>query len=303
MTSFAGSVPRASGAAFLQGFAPLVPASPSKSPLLSADKGSRGPAQGHAQWEVLSSPSCGTTAALLGSVFAACAVATRRAPRRAQHRTALAASGFRTKPASNTEQAGLLEAALLDLFEDGGEPSIFKVRDCLTRLARLTKTPNTLVAGHWIIYWASREGVVDRIFGTGQTLKDDWLQLQEFLLRITSKKEGRVIEAAEIIRRVGPFPNQSNSLKGSYGIMGTNGLKIVFDRIKTDEEKDVEVDGEKVSAKEIDVDVIYASKKVLAMQTTDEGGECDFFVLTPIESLEQERNRLVGGERRRFFFN
>lgn len=197
----------------------------------------------------------------------------------------------------------MLEAALLDLLYETDEPDILKVRDCLTRLSQLNPTPNTTIQGNWIIYWASKEGVVDKVFGTGVTIDDDWLTMQEFLFRITSKKEGRVIEGAEIIRRIGPFPNQSNSLKGKYAIAGTNGLRIIFDMIQTDDEKDVEVKGEIVSTKEIVVDVIYSSKELVAMQTTDDGGECDFFVLTPIEDLEKERNRLVGGERRRYFFN
>merc|ERR1712176_1044747 len=125
----------------------------------------------------------------------------------------------------------------------------------------------------------------------GITIDDMWMHMQEYLIRIGSRKEGRVVEAAEILRRVGPFPNQSNSLKGTYVVNGTNGLQINFNKIATDEEK------------KVDVDVIYSSQAMIAIQTLDEGGECDFFVLTPIKDLQRRLNKELGLERRRFFFN
>lgn len=200
------------------------------------------------------------------------------------------------------EEAAMLEAALLQLFEKE-EPDIFKVRELLTRLARLTPRPNTAITGDWIIFWASREGCVDRVFGTGVTEENWWLEMQEFLLRLSTRKEGRVVEAAEVLRKVGPFPNQSNSLKGTYVTQGTNGLRLVFNDISSDEGLEVEVEGNKIKEKVVEVDVIYSSKGILAMQTMDDGGECDFFVLTPIRDLQREVNKLLGLERRRFFFN
>lgn len=196
----------------------------------------------------------------------------------------------------------MLESALLALFEKE-QPSIYKVRDCLTRLARFTSRPNQSVAGDWIIFWASREGCVDKTFGTGVTVDDVWLEMQEYLIRLGSRKEGRTCEGAEILRKVGPFPNLSNSMKGKYEITGTNGLRIIFDDIKTDEDKDVSVKGENLKEKVVEVDVIYSSPAVIAMQTEDENGECDFYVLTPVRDLRREVNKFLGAERRRFLFN
>lgn len=206
-------------------------------------------------------------------------------------------------------EAAMLEAVLLKMFDESDEPDILQMRETITRLAMLTPLPNSQVVGDWIIYWASREGCVDRVFGTGMTIEADGvfgfggMQMQEFLLHFSSKKEGRACEGAEIIRKVGPFPNQSNSLKGKYVIAGTRGLRIEFTGISTDEGNDVELKGEKVSEKVIELEVLYSSKNIVAMQAQDEKGEYDFFVLTPIEDLEKEANRLLGGERRRFFFN
>lgn len=186
---------------------------------------------------------------------------------------------------------------MLDLFQDE-EPSIYKVRDCLMRLSKNCPRPNQQIQGDWIIFWASREGCVDKLFGTGMT-EPWWMEMQEYLIRIGSRKEGRVVEAAEVIRRVGPFPNQSNSLKGTYSIAGTNSLQFRFTEIKTDDEKEIEGCKEKV----IDVDVIYSSANMVALQYEDTSGECDFYVLTPVEDLTREVNRLVGAERARYFFN
>ena len=88
-------------------------------------------------------------------------------------------------------------------------------------------------------------GGVDKLFGTGMTDEGWWLQLQEYLLRLSTKKQGREAEAIEIIRKVGPFPNQSNRLKGSYVPSGTNRLKMIFKEFTTDEGKDMKVRGDK----------------------------------------------------------
>lgn len=212
-----------------------------------------------------------------------------------------AANKRRTKDQLRDE-VNMLESALLSLFEKE-QPSIYKVREILTRLASLVKRPNQAIAGDWIVFWASREGCVDKTFGTGVTEDDMWLQMQEFLLRFSSRKEGRTVQAAEVIRKVGPFPNLSNSMSGKYEIMGTNGLRMTFDEIQTDESKDVEVKGAKITEKVVDVDVIYSSPQLIAMQTEDESGECDFYVLTPVRDIKREVNKLLGLERRRFFFS
>lgn len=196
----------------------------------------------------------------------------------------------------------MLESALLALFEKE-TPSIYKVRDCLTRLARLASRPNQALAGDWIIFWTSRQGAVDKTFGTGLSLEDDWVEMQEYLIRIGSRKDGRKFEGAEVLRKVGPFPNFSNSMRGKYEIMGTNALRVTFTDIKTDEDKDVEVGGNVLKEKVVDVDVIYSSPALIAMQTEDASGECDFYVLTPVRDVQREVNKFLGLERRRFFFN
>jgi len=231
----------------------------------------------------------------------------RRAPCNTPRRPKVAAAAAAQqitrvqKQEERRRQAAMLESALLQLFQRE-EPNIIRVRDCLTRLARLDPRPNTAVKGDWIIFWASREGCVDRVFGSGAT-NEWWLNLQEFLIRLSSRKEGRLVEGIEIIRKVGPFPNQSNSLKGTYEPYGTNGLRINFTEIQSDDGKDVEVEGKIVKDKAVEVDVIYSSPGILALQTQDEAGECDFFVLTPIDDLEREREKLLGLERRRYLLN
>jgi len=209
------------------------------------------------------------------------------------------------KRATKKQETAILETALLNLFKDTEAPDIFKIRDVLTRLARLTPKPNTAVSGNWIILWASREGCVDKTFTSGATNDVWWLELQEYVLRLSRRKEGRIAEAFEILRKVGPFPNQSNSLRGTYTTNGTNGLQITFTEFKTDDGSEVKLaDDSVVKKKEVDLDVIYSSKNILAMQTTEEAtGECDFFVLTPVDSIENECARQLGEERRRFFFN
>jgi len=204
--------------------------------------------------------------------------------------------------ASKEEEAKMLEAALLKLFEYD-EPDIFKVRDILSRLARLSKKPNAQIFGDWMIFWASARGCVDKVFGTGVTFKDQWVTLQEYLLRLSTKKEGRLVEAAEVLRRVGPFPNEHNIMKGVYAVSGTTTLRITFDDIKTQSDKKLELpDG--ATEKIIDLNVIYSSKGILAMQYTDEeSGECDFFVCTPVDDMQTELKKLLGLDRRRFLFN
>mmetsp|Transcript_40033 Transcript_40033/g.95610 ORF Transcript_40033/g.95610 Transcript_40033/m.95610 type:complete len:289 (-) Transcript_40033:75-941(-) len=196
----------------------------------------------------------------------------------------------------------MMEGALKTLFARMDEPDIYKVREILMRLAKTNPRPNQNLAGDWIIFWASREGCIDKLFGTGMTDEGWWMQLQEYLLRFGKKKEGRVCEAIEIVRKVGPFPNQSNCLRGNYAISGTNRLKITFSEMKTDEGKDLEFrEGKKKMV--VDVDVIYSSKKMIAIQWEDDNGECDFYVLTRVKDLIAERDKFVGTSRARYFFN
>ncbi|CAJ1429322.1 unnamed protein product, partial [Effrenium voratum] len=241
-----------------------------------------------------------------GFAFAAAAVATRWATRR---HTALRAAGMGESTLMKKKQqkvremeVGMLEGALTTLFKRMEEPDIFKVREILMRLAKTNPRPNQKLTGDWIIFWASREGCVDKLFGSGVTEEGWWLQMQEYLLRLSNKKQGRKVEAIEIVRKVGPFPNQSNSLKGTYAASGTNRLKIVFTEMKTDEGKDIEPRGGK-DKMVVDVDVIYSSKNMIALQWEDANGECDFYVLTPVNSILEERDKYVGTSRARNFFN
>ncbi|CAL1149278.1 unnamed protein product [Cladocopium goreaui] len=199
-------------------------------------------------------------------------------------------------------EVGMLEGALKTLFKRMDEPDIFKVREILMRLAKTNTKPNQNLAGDWIIFWASREGCVDKLFGTGMTDEGWWLQLQEYLLRLSTKKQGREAEAIEIVRKVGPFPNQSNSLKGTYVPSGTNRLKIIFTEFKTDDGKDMKPRGDQEEVV-IDVDVIYSSKTMIALQWEDANGECDFYVLTRVNSIIEERDKFVGTSKARNFFN
>jgi len=203
----------------------------------------------------------------------------------------------------------MLESVIKELFDRSDEPDIFQVRDCLSRLARLSKRPNTTISGDWVIFWASREGCVDRLFGSGITEEEGGIGgffkyvTQEYYIRIGSRKDGRSVEGAEVLRKVGPFPNQFNSFKGTYEVIGTTGLRIVFNKIQTDEEKDLEVKGEVLSEKTIEVDVIYSSKGMVCLQKQDSAGEFDFFVLTPVEDVNVEVNKLLGAERKGLFFS
>ncbi|CAE6938787.1 unnamed protein product [Symbiodinium natans] len=196
----------------------------------------------------------------------------------------------------------MMEGALKTLFARMDEPDIYKVREILMRLAKTNPRPNQSLAGDWIIFWASREGCIDKLFGTGMTDEGWWMQMQEYLLRFGKKKEGRVCEAIEIIRKVGPFPNQSNCLRGKYAISGTNRLKITFKEMKTDEGKDLEF-REGKDKLVVDVDVIYSSKNMIAIQWEDANGECDFYVLTRVSNIIAERDKFVGTSRARYFFN
>lgn len=247
-----------------------------------------------------------TGAAVVAALAALLPTAARRAPERcrrpmvAMHAEARALS---TKRATKEQQATILEAALLTLFKSDA-PDIYEVRSCLTRLATLTTRPNSSIVGDWIIFWASKEGSVDTTFGTGITLNNWWLKLQEYLIRFRNRKEGRTVEAFEILRKVGPFPNQSTHLKGTYVAAGTNGLQIDFQDMRTDEGTDIKLaDGTVMLKKSVVLDVIYSSPKILAIQAQDSNGECDFFVLTPVEDVQREADRLTGQERRKYFLN
>mmetsp|Transcript_88200 Transcript_88200/g.227416 ORF Transcript_88200/g.227416 Transcript_88200/m.227416 type:complete len:326 (+) Transcript_88200:54-1031(+) len=241
-------------------------------------------------------------AAVSGAVLASCAASARWSRRRsaAVQRSAAAPSKEKSKgKEAKEEEAARMEGELLDLF-NLEQPDIYEMRSLLTKLAKLSKRPNQTITGDWIIFWASKEFAVDKVFGTGMTGGDAWwMQMQEYLLRIGSRKEGRPVEAYECVRRVGPFPNQSNRMQGTYEITGTNGLQLNFTEIQTDDEK--EIDGCK--EKTVNVDVIYSSKKILAMQYEGADGECDFFVCTPVADVRKMTDKLMGAERARFFFN
>lgn len=206
-----------------------------------------------------------------------------------------------TKKAKELE-VEMLEGALLQLFDRGDDPDIYKVREILMRLAKTNPRPNQTVAGDWIIFWASREGCVDKLFGTGMTNDGWWMKLQEYLIKFGSRKGGRIIEAAEVIRKVGPYPNQSNSLRGIYTVAGTNRLQITFNEMKTDGGSDIPFPNNE-KEKVIVLDVVYSSPKMVCLQWEDENGECDFYVLTPVENIYSEVDRLVGTTRARNFFN
>eukprot|EP00929_Paragymnodinium_shiwhaense_P016733 TRINITY_DN12535_c0_g1_i1.p1 TRINITY_DN12535_c0_g1~~TRINITY_DN12535_c0_g1_i1.p1 ORF type:complete len:315 (+),score=75.24 TRINITY_DN12535_c0_g1_i1:61-1005(+) len=227
-------------------------------------------------------------ASLTAAVGAAAAASASRVARGAASKTK---GAITTKLQTKDQQAALLESVLLTLFQ-ADTPDIFRVRDCLTRLARLDPRPNSSIAGEWMIFWASKEGCVDQIFGTETTIDDPWKKIKEYMIRFTGKKQGRFVEGAEIVQPVGPFPNRQNSLFGKYAIMGTTSMRITFDDVQDDEKKAITFkDGAK--EKVIDLNVIYASKRLVAMQWSDESGECDFFVLTPVE-WEEKRKKLLG---------
>eukprot|EP00931_Biecheleriopsis_adriatica_P122796 TRINITY_DN97839_c0_g1_i1.p2 TRINITY_DN97839_c0_g1~~TRINITY_DN97839_c0_g1_i1.p2 ORF type:complete len:294 (+),score=56.10 TRINITY_DN97839_c0_g1_i1:55-936(+) len=248
-------------------------------------------------------------ATFTGLAMLAVAVSGRRQGHRPCTRMFASGSGFKdgaltkqNKRKMKEMEAGMLEGALLTLFQRMEDaPDIYKVREILGKLAKLNPRPNQNLAGDWIIFWASREGCVDKLFGTGMTDEGWWMQLQEFLLRLGPSKKGRIAEAAEIIRKVGPFPNQSNSLKGKYAPTGTNRLRIIFDEIKTDDGKELTVrEGER---KVVDCDVIYSSKTMMALQWEDANGECDFYVLTPVDDIKKKVDEFVGTAKARTFFN
>lgn len=199
-------------------------------------------------------------------------------------------------------EAQMLERGLLELFDRMEEPDIYKVREILMRLAKLTPKPNQKLAGDWIIFWASREGCVDKLFGCGATDEGWYMQLNEYMLRFSTAKKGRVVEAAEIIRKVGPFPDRSYRMKGKYTIQGVNGLKIVFTDLKEPDGKEMEARGGKDKIV-IDCDVLYSSKTMIAMQWEDNNGECDFYVLTPVEDIDAKADEFTGVSKAKTFFN
>lgn len=200
-------------------------------------------------------------------------------------------------------EAQMLEAGLLELFDKMEEPDIYKVREILMRLAKLSSKPNQRLAGDWIIFWASREGCVDRLFGSGATDEGWYMQLNEYMLRFSTAKKGKIAEAAEIIRKVGPFPDRSYRFKGKYVVEGVNGLKIVFDDLKEPDGKAMKARGGK-NKLVIDCDVLYSSKTMLAMQWEDTNGECDFYVLTPVEEgIDERADLFTGVAKAKTFFN
>eukprot|EP00930_Biecheleria_cincta_P084347 TRINITY_DN73832_c0_g1_i1.p1 TRINITY_DN73832_c0_g1~~TRINITY_DN73832_c0_g1_i1.p1 ORF type:complete len:296 (-),score=52.59 TRINITY_DN73832_c0_g1_i1:205-1092(-) len=200
-------------------------------------------------------------------------------------------------------EAQMLERGMLELFDKMEEPDIYKVREILMRLAKLSSKPNQKLAGDWIIFWASREGCVDRLFGSGATDEGWYMQLNEYMLRFSPAKKGRVVEAAEIIRKVGPFPDRSYRMKGKYSIQGINGLKIEFTELREPDGKEMKARGGKDKLV-VDCDVLYSSKTMIAMQWEDSNGECDFYVLTPVEEgIDAKADEFTGVSKARTFFN
>eukprot|EP00933_Yihiella_yeosuensis_P063303 TRINITY_DN66412_c0_g1_i1.p1 TRINITY_DN66412_c0_g1~~TRINITY_DN66412_c0_g1_i1.p1 ORF type:complete len:337 (+),score=49.33 TRINITY_DN66412_c0_g1_i1:40-1011(+) len=235
----------------------------------------------------------------------------KRQARRCGYTARQAAEGFtnvtpqeRALARQNTRKAKdmevtMLEGSLLQIFDQRDEPDIFKMREIMMRLAKLCARPNQTITGDWIIFWASRDGCVDKLFGTGMT-KEWYFILQEYLLRFKKlKNRGKVIrycEAHEILRKVGPFPMQSNCFKGSYKAEGPHQLQITFNDIRTDDDKPI-VEKEDGNDKEIVLDIIYSSPKLLIFQSEDDNGECDFYVCTPIDDIIKKRDKLVGADK------
>merc|ERR1711982_76144 len=101
-----------------------------------------------------------------------------------------------------------------------------------------------------------------------------------------------------VLRRVGPFPNQSNTMKGTYKATGTTGLTMEFTDIQTDQGKHVELEnGLRIADKQVVLDCIYSSKTMLAFQSQEEDGECDFYVCTPLDNIYDKLDSLTTKDR------
>jgi len=205
------------------------------------------------------------------------------------------------------KEVKLLEGVLLELLEKD-VPNIFKVREILARLSKTQKKPNQKLDGDWMLFWASRDLIVEKVWSTGVHMKNDLTELKEIVLRLGGRKEGRLIEATEIYSRVGPFGNFANTLLGTYAVDGPTALQIRFDQFKDyvmegDEAADIDLpDGQK--EKILDLDVIYSSKKLIALQSSEtENGECDFYILTKVPGYEEQVKEFLGLNRVRTLFN
>jgi len=171
--------------------------------------------------------------------------------------------------------------------------------------------PNLKMPGDWEFLWASNQASVDRFFGSGYT-DDSWqYNLCEYLLRVERKKknrgeiessnEGSKCEAFEIIRKAGPYPDQYNCLKGKWAAADENRLQLVFNQAETDTGNPLTFRHKK-KRMVVRLMVIYASKTLAALQTEDEEGKCDFYVMKHIEDIETRRDELIGITKNETFF-
>jgi len=201
------------------------------------------------------------------------------------------------------KEVRLLEGVLLELLEDKDEPNIYKVREILARLSKTQKRPNQKLDGDWEVYWASRDSIVEKVWGTGLTVGDALVELKEIVLQLGNRKAGRVVEAAEITSRIGPFPNTANLMKGQYSAEGATSVELVFDMFEDLNGEPIELPGG-LRKKVLNLDVIYASKNMIALQSQEtSNNECDFYVLKAVEDYEMKRDEFLGLTRRKYFFN
>lgn len=208
------------------------------------------------------------------------------------------------KGKTKTQMAEIVESALVTFIEENDpEPDIFKIRELMARLTKYQDRQNRALAGDWIMLWASRPDAVAKVWCSGITDSIWQLELEEYLIRFGTRKAGRLISAREVLRKIGPFPNRSVTLLGYYKIGGSTELQIIFDDYTMDvEEPDAKMfNGRK--KKVSDLNVIYSSPRLIACQWQGPDGECDFFVFTPIEDIDRMNNKLLGAERKRFFWN
>lgn len=207
----------------------------------------------------------------------------------------------------------VLEGILLDLCKEEDEPPDYsKIKGLLVRLAKSKGgqgAPNRNLQGDWLMLWAAKEGTVDRILGSGLTLEAWELSMQEFLLRIGKEQDSkgkkvRYIQACEVVRKFGPFPNYCNKITGTYQIAGTRAVQVQLNNVKDFEDNDIEF-AAGAKEKNLRLDVIYSSDKILCLQWTDQEGDggAEFFVCEKVDDADRQINKFLGGERNRLFFD
>uniref|UniRef100_A0A7S2UVC0 Plastid lipid-associated protein/fibrillin conserved domain-containing protein n=1 Tax=Fibrocapsa japonica TaxID=94617 RepID=A0A7S2UVC0_9STRA len=171
----------------------------------------------------------------------------------------------KTLKKKNVEQeAGIVADGLLELCT-AEKRDTEKISSVVEELKKYTDSimpaQSSNLRGDWEVVFVTDADALDHV-GTGLRKLPLTKMEAMFLSFDGSRSVGRSIEASEILRILGPFPNVKNKLSGTYKAQGARSLSIKYDLMIDGTGKEVK-SGSATTDRSISINVEFVGEKAL----------------------------------------